>query len=159
MSIFSTPRRSSGSSPLLWSRPGAGRSVDLRVRHVQQGDVPHARRLRRSPDYFDLLKSHNTAHVFNAWTRMPALDDQARLPEAFTADFTVVRALLKKGQGLGCRPELQAVQHDPGTERRGKDRDGGDREPVEETKPAFLFVNNRLEGNAPGTIEAVVNGI
>ncbi len=22
--------------------------------------------------------------------------------------------------------------------------------------PAFLFVNNRLEGNAPGTIEAVV---
>ena len=23
-------------------------------------------------------------------------------------------------------------------------------------KPAFLFVNNRLEGNAPGTIEAVV---
>ena len=23
-------------------------------------------------------------------------------------------------------------------------------------KPAFLFVNNRPEGNAPGTIEAVV---
>ena len=23
-------------------------------------------------------------------------------------------------------------------------------------KPAFLFVNNRLEGNAPGTIEAVL---
>ncbi len=23
--------------------------------------------------------------------------------------------------------------------------------------PAFLFVNNRLEGNAPGTIEAVVD--
>ena len=26
-------------------------------------------------------------------------------------------------------------------------------------KPAFLYVNNRLEGNAPGTIEAVVAGI
>jgi hypothetical protein len=25
--------------------------------------------------------------------------------------------------------------------------------------PAFLFVNNRLEGNAPGTIEAVLEGI
>ena len=25
--------------------------------------------------------------------------------------------------------------------------------------PAFLFVNNRLEGNAPGTIEAVVGGL
>jgi hypothetical protein len=26
-------------------------------------------------------------------------------------------------------------------------------------KPAFLFVNNRLEGNVPGTIEAVVDAI
>ena len=26
-------------------------------------------------------------------------------------------------------------------------------------KPAFLFVNNRLEGNAPGTIEGVVTGL
>jgi hypothetical protein len=26
-------------------------------------------------------------------------------------------------------------------------------------KPAFLFVNNRLEGNAPGTIAAVVEGL
>jgi hypothetical protein len=24
--------------------------------------------------------------------------------------------------------------------------------------PAFLFINNRLEGNAPGTIEAVISG-
>ena len=30
---------------------------------------------------------------------MPALDDQAQIPEAFTADFTVVRALLKRGRG------------------------------------------------------------
>ena len=52
-----------------------------------------------SPDYFDLLGSHNVAHVFNAWTRMPALDDQVQLPGAFTADFTVVRALLRKGRG------------------------------------------------------------
>ena len=51
------------------------------------------------PGYLDLLKSRNVAHVFNAWTRMPALDDQAQIPEAFTADFTVVRALLKRGRG------------------------------------------------------------
>jgi hypothetical protein len=25
--------------------------------------------------------------------------------------------------------------------------------------PTFLFVNSRLEGNAPGTIEAVVGGM
>src|SRR5258706_14913942 len=30
---------------------------------------------------------------------MPALSEQIALPEAFTADFTVVRALLQKGRG------------------------------------------------------------
>jgi len=57
------------------------------------------------PDYLEVLASHNVAHVFNAWTRMPSLDEQSRLPEAFTADFTVVRALLARG-----RPYEKAVQ-------------------------------------------------
>ena len=43
-----------------------------------------------SPGYFDLLSRHNVAHVFNAWTRMPTLEEQAQLPGAITADFTVV---------------------------------------------------------------------
>jgi uncharacterized protein YecE (DUF72 family) len=47
-----------------------------------------------SLDYFGLLSSHNVAHVFNAWSRMPGLHEQATVPEAFTADFAVVRALL-----------------------------------------------------------------
>ena len=50
------------------------------------------------PDYLAVLASHNVAHVFNAWTRMPSLDEQSRLSEAFTADFTVVRALLRCGR-------------------------------------------------------------
>ncbi len=51
-----------------------------------------------SPAYFDLLGSQNVAHVFNAWTRMPSLVDQVQLPGVFTADFTVVRALLARGR-------------------------------------------------------------
>ena len=51
-----------------------------------------------SPDYFDMLSAHGVAHVFNAWTRMPELAEQAELPGAFTADFTVVRALLRPGR-------------------------------------------------------------
>ena len=51
-----------------------------------------------TPEYFDLLKSHNVAHVFNSWTRMPALEEQIQLPGAFSADFTVVRALLRGGR-------------------------------------------------------------
>ena len=57
------------------------------------------------PGYFGLLARHGVAHVFNAWTRMPELGEQQELPGAFTADFTVVRALLSKG----CNYE-QAVQ-------------------------------------------------
>ncbi len=41
---------------------------------------------------------HNTAHDFNAWTRMPSLEEQVQLPDADTADFTVVRALLRRGR-------------------------------------------------------------
>ncbi len=113
------------------------------------------------PDYLDLLTSRNVAHVFNAWTRMPSLEDQVQLPDAFTADFTVVRALLKKGRAYD-----QAVKtFEP--YRLTQEPNGGARESIRtiaETSlrkkaPAFLFVNNRLEGNAPSTIEAVINGM
>jgi uncharacterized protein YecE (DUF72 family) len=113
------------------------------------------------PDYLGLLNSHNTAHVFNAWTRMPALEEQAQLSEAFTADFTVVRALLTRG-----RTYEQAVKtFEPYGEIRETSegaRAGMRRIAVEaqrSRKQAFLFVNNRLEGNAPTTIEAVIDGI
>ena len=43
------------------------------------------------PGYFATLARHGVAHVFNAWTRMPALAAQAAMPGSFTADFTVVR--------------------------------------------------------------------
>jgi uncharacterized protein YecE (DUF72 family) len=112
-----------------------------------------------TPAYFDVLAKHNVAHVFNAWTRMPELDQQAQLPGALTADFTVVRALLRRG-----RPYDAAVQKFEPYERI--------QEPVESAragmsmiaekafvskKAAFVFVNNRLEGNAPSTIEEVVD--
>src|SRR5262249_51694131 len=48
--------------------------------------------------YFTVLARHNVAHVFNAWTRMPQLADQIAIPDAFTADFSVVRALLQHGR-------------------------------------------------------------
>ncbi len=111
-----------------------------------------------NPDYLDLLKSHNTAHVFNAWTRMPGLDEQSQIPEAFTADFTVVRALLKRGRNYedavkSFEPYGQVQEPNEGAR-------AGIVKIVSQAKgrkiPAFLFVNNRLEGNAPGTIEAVV---
>jgi uncharacterized protein YecE (DUF72 family) len=111
------------------------------------------------PDYFAMLSASGVAHVFNAWTRMPEIGVQAGLPGAFTAEFTVVRALLRPGrtyeQAVSRFEPYRAVQepHPPTREalrRIAEDcrRNG---------KPAFVFVNNRLEGHAPSTIEAVVH--
>jgi uncharacterized protein YecE (DUF72 family) len=111
------------------------------------------------PDYFGMLAGHNVSHVFNAWTRMPDLSAQSLLSGAFTADFTVTRALLTRGRTY----EDAVRQFAPYRDTQAPDsasRDGL-RSIAQRSsglgRPAFLFVNNRLEGNAPSTIEAVVS--
>jgi uncharacterized protein YecE (DUF72 family) len=111
------------------------------------------------PDYLEVLAGHNVAHAFNAWTRMPALDEQAQLAEAFTADFTVVRALLRRGTGyekaVDAFEPYDRVQ-EPNEGARTGMRLIAD-QALKTKKSAYIFVNNRLEGNAPSTIEAVVS--
>jgi uncharacterized protein YecE (DUF72 family) len=110
------------------------------------------------PDYLAVLASHNVAHVFNAWTRMPPLDEQSQIEHAFTADFTVVRALLRHGRAYDMAVDTfepyREIQEVNEGAREGMSRIANDAR--RQRKDAFLFVNNRLEGNAPGTIEAVV---
>jgi uncharacterized protein YecE (DUF72 family) len=109
--------------------------------------------------YFELLHEHNIAHVFSSWTRMPVMSNQILLPGAFTADFTVARALLKAGRKYEDAVQLfapyRAIQ-EPNHEVREALRNLLVRS-KQRAEPAFLFVNNRLEGNAPGTIEAVID--
>jgi len=109
-------------------------------------------------DYFDCLRSHGVAHVYNAWSRMPELRYQIGIADSATADFQVCRALLRRG-----RLYEEAVQQfapyrevqDPNPEARDSMRILIDR--ARENKQfLFLFVNNRLEGNAPATILSVV---
>jgi uncharacterized protein YecE (DUF72 family) len=113
------------------------------------------------PEYFGMLRARNVAHVFNAWTRMPELARQIALDGAFTAGFSVTRALLRQG-----RSYEQAVQKfEPYKEVQ--DPDPAAREAMKslirraraERQEAYIFVNNRLEGNAPATIEAIVAGL
>jgi uncharacterized protein YecE (DUF72 family) len=107
--------------------------------------------------YFECLREHGVAHVFNAWTRMPALAEQIALPGAMTAPFTVVRALLRQG-----RPYEAAVEKfSPYREATDPNPEGRDalraliRRMKEERRTTYIFVNNRFEGNAPQTIEAI----
>ncbi len=112
-----------------------------------------------APEYFDCLRQYNVAHVFNAWTRMPELPRQIAIDEAFTADFTVTRALLSYGrsyeQAVKTFEPYERVQ-EPNEAARGAMKELIERA-RRKKQLAFLFVNNRLEGNAPETIRAVVD--
>lgn len=109
-------------------------------------------------EYFACLRTHGAAHVFNAWTRVPELPDQIAIAEAFTAPFTVARALLRAGRSYEEAVEAfspyERVQ-DENPEARAALRELMSRA-RQMNEEAYLFVNNRLEGNAPGTIAAVV---
>jgi uncharacterized protein YecE (DUF72 family) len=112
-----------------------------------------------SPDYFACLRTHGVAHVYNAWSRMPEITEQIAAPESQTAEFIVARALLRRG-----RPYEEAVR-----EFAPYDRVREVNEPVRRGlrelihiarvngRPAFIFVNNRLEGNSPGTIVSITD--
>jgi uncharacterized protein YecE (DUF72 family) len=113
------------------------------------------------PQYFGLLGEHNTAHVFSSWTRMPTMSQQMLVRGSFTADFTVARALLKPGrpyEGAVKQFSPYASVQEPNHEVREALRNLLIRA-KRRSEPAFIFVNNRLEGNAPGTIEAVVDSL
>ncbi|MEO8368806.1 MAG: DUF72 domain-containing protein [Candidatus Solibacter sp.] len=110
------------------------------------------------PDYFACLRSHNVAHVYNAWSKMPELRTQLAIPGSATADFGVCRALLRHGrvyeEAVDAFAPYREVQ-DPNPEARDSMRVLIGR--ARENKQfLFLFVNNRLEGNAPSTILSLV---
>jgi uncharacterized protein YecE (DUF72 family) len=111
------------------------------------------------PRLFDCLRAHNVAHVYNAWSRMPGIKQQLAISGSQTSDLLVARALLKSG-----RPYADAVEkfspYDRVQEVNEEVREGL-REIVDiamvDGRPAFVFVNNRLECNSPGTIVAITD--
>jgi len=112
-----------------------------------------------APEYFSCLREHSVAHVYNAWTRMPELDEQIAIPEADTTDFTVTRALLRRGRAYEQAVEKFSPYEkilDENTRAREAIREQI-RRARERRRSAYIFVNNRLEGNAPLTIEAILN--
>ena len=110
------------------------------------------------PDYFSCLANHNVAHVYNAWARMPELREQISIAHSATANFSVCRALLRRGRAYeqavaGFSPYREI--RDPNPEARDSMRALIERA-KERKHSLFLFVNNRLEGNSPLTIMSLV---
>ena len=109
-------------------------------------------------DYFERLRARGMSHVYTSWTKMPALGEQLGMPGSMTSDILVCRALLRPGR----RYEDAVRLFSPYREIRDPYQEG--REAMRDflyiarkgKKIAFLFVNNRLEGNSPATIISFV---
>jgi uncharacterized protein YecE (DUF72 family) len=112
------------------------------------------------PDYFACLARHKVTHVFNSWTDMPPVNEQLAMPGAETnRELIASRFLLKPG-----RKYEQAVKsfepYDKTQEVNEEARKAGaaliaaGKKKVD--RKTYIFVNNRLEGNAMETIRAML---
>ena len=110
-----------------------------------------------TPEYFQMLTSHNVAHVFNHWTHMPSIGEQLAIEGSLTADHVVARILTP----LGVAYKQAVADYFPYNELKKPietmRRDVADlaKEAINLKKKAYAIVNNRAEGNAPGTIAAI----
>jgi uncharacterized protein YecE (DUF72 family) len=105
-----------------------------------------------------VLARYGVAHVFNSWNEMPPIGEQLELPWTFPAGFTVARGLLRPGRAYADAVKLFQPYdriRDPQPEVR-QDLLRLVAEAVRQRIEALILVNNRLEGNAPGTIRALV---
>ena len=111
------------------------------------------------PDYRQILETHGVAHVYNHWSHMPALAEHHTRMGGFTAPFTVLRLLtpLKMSYEAAkkrAEPYTKIVKELPVMRRDTVDLV---RKAVAESRRAYVLVNNRSEGNAPLTIQALTD--
>ena len=111
------------------------------------------------PLYRDMLASHGVAHVYNHWSYMPSLFEQHQKNESFTALFTVLRLLTP----LKMSYEAAKKRAEPYTKIVGELPDMRKeavvliKDAIEHNRRAYVLVNNRLEGNAPLTVQALTD--
>ncbi len=111
------------------------------------------------PDYWKVLEGYGVAHVYNHWSYMsPLLQQHKQMEERFTAPFTVIRLLTP----LNMPYEVAKKRASPYNKIVGelpqmrKETVTLIKQAVGENRRAYVLVNNRLEGNAPLTVQALV---
>lgn len=127
---------------------------------------PYAIEMRNShwlrEEYFGCLARHGVTHVFNSWDAMPAVSEQMALPGSRTnPGLLAARFLLKPGRKYEeavktFQPydKLKEVNADARAAGKALIAEGKGRGPEGNT---YIYVNNRLEGNALATIDAMVS--
>lgn len=113
-------------------------------------------------EYFTVLARYGAAHIFNSWTDMPPVSEQAALPGSFTSpDFFAARLLLKPGRKYEDAVKLFSPYErlqDPDPDGRQtaanlikRATERGDR------TRGYIYLNNRFEGNALASIAAILD--
>lgn len=109
-------------------------------------------------DYRKVLESHGVAHVYNHWSYMPPLLQQhKRMEERFTAPFTVIRLLTPLNISYEtakkrAAPYNKIVEVLP---QMRKETVALLNQATGENRRTYVLVNNRSEGNAPLTVQAL----
>jgi uncharacterized protein YecE (DUF72 family) len=113
------------------------------------------------PDYFACLASHEVAHVLNSWNAMPSVGEQMAIAGSRpNPNLCAARFLLKPDHSYeqavktfepydhvkDVYPEARAA----GRKLIAEGKQAGGK------KKTFIYVNNRLEGNALETIDAML---
>jgi uncharacterized protein YecE (DUF72 family) len=114
------------------------------------------------PEYFECLARHGVTHVYNSWTDMPPVGEQIELSGSETnPGLTAARFLLKPGRSYeeavkSFQPYDQTKEVNESARKAGAKliQDGKKKQ---KKKRTYLFVNNRLEGNALATIKAMLD--
>lgn len=109
--------------------------------------------------YRDTLAAHGVSHVYNHWTAMPPLLEQHRsLGNQFTAGFALLRLLTP----LGLEHAKAVERYQPydrivvAQPRMRKESVELIAQAVSEGRAPYVLANNRAEGCAPLTIQALV---
>lgn len=107
--------------------------------------------------YREVLARHSVAHVCSYWSTMPWPGEQAAFMKVEQGPFTMVRLLLRPGTRYEERrqemaPFNRVVQPD---ERMRQEVAALLTSAARQKRRAYLLVNNKAEGSAPLTIEAL----
>ncbi|HEY3855140.1 MAG TPA: DUF72 domain-containing protein [Verrucomicrobiae bacterium] len=114
-----------------------------------------------APEYFACLSRHGITHVFNSWDAMPPVSEQMTLEGSRTNPLlAAARFLLKPGRKYedavnAFKPYKRVKEQNPEARAAGKALIAEGKEAAQRKK-TFIYVNNRLEGNALETIAAMV---
>jgi len=114
------------------------------------------------PNYFATLARYNVTHIYNSWQDMPSLEEQLALPDSHTNPDTLgARLLLRPGRKYEEAVKLFSPYDrikDPFPEGRAAAakliQEARNRPSKAKT---FIYVNNRFEGNALETLDAIVD--